>query len=118
MAGRALKNEEEKNKGFQLIDESSKSLEVFLNKTKKPFICGNNVGMSDFMFWPFLQRIALRHRNLVKKNSTLNNYYERMLENDSVKACKMDDEIEQKFWIGYFNKAPTFDIGECVEWIN
>lgn len=107
--GRAM-GEEGRTKGCELMKESFKSLEKFLCDTKRLYIGGERAGMSDFMNWPFLQRIAIRHRDLVNENSTVKSYYERMLTNDSVKACMHPDQLEAQFWTGYFQGAPEYDI--------
>lgn len=107
--GRA-KDDEGRSKGTAMMVESFKSLEKFLCATKQPYIGGSQPGMSDFMHWPFLQRIAVRHRDLLSKNSTVNGYYERMLTNESVIACKHPDSLEAQFWVGYFAGTPVYDI--------
>jgi len=107
--GRA-KDDEGRKKGIELMEESFKSLEQFLCHLKSPFIGGDNAGLNDFFHWPFLQRIAVRHSDLMNKNATVKSYYERMLQNKSVKACMHPDELEAQFWVGYFAGTPTYDI--------
>jgi len=107
--GRA-KDEADKEEGTKLILESFDALVKFLNELKKPYICGDKPGFNDFMFWPFMQLVELRHRNLVNKNSTVKKYYEQMLTNESVKACKHPDPLQNKFWDGYFNGNPEYNI--------
>lgn len=95
------KDDEGRAEGIKKIEEALNILNEFLTKSKKPFIGGDKANYTDFMFWPMLQRFGLRHKDLVIKNPTVSSYYEKMLTNESVKACKHPDELETKFWEMY-----------------
>jgi len=105
------KDEAGREEGTKLILESFDALVNFLNDLKKPFIGGESPGFNDYMFWPFMQRIALRHKKLVDKNATVKSYCEKMLGDESVKACRHPDSLENKFWDGYFlTGKPEYNI--------
>ena len=105
------KDEAGREEGTKLILESFDALVNFLNDLKKPFIGGESPGFNDYMFWPFMQRIALRHKKLVDKNATVKSYCEKMVGDESVKACRHPDSLENRFWDGYFHTGkPEYNI--------
>merc|ERR1712183_789635 len=104
------KDDEGRNKGIENMEASFKALEKFLLDSNQPYIGGEQARFNDFMFWPFLQKIGVFHRDFVRKNSTVNGYYERMLENKSVKACKHPDELERQFFTDFWNGKIDYEI--------
>jgi len=104
-------NDEDRQKGIQKMTDSCMYLHLYLKEHRKSYICGKKVGMADFMYWPFLQKVGLRHLDVVKKQPLCYAYYQRMLEHETVKACRWPEELESRFWIGYFDNKPKYDIG-------
>ena len=95
---------------MELIEESLKYLEKYFVDSKTPFISGENIGMADYMFWPFLYILSILHKDLLSKSQIAEEYYEKMLLDKSVQACRHPDEIAYKFWKSYFAGAPEYDI--------
>ena len=89
----------------------TKSFDVFKkfmqNQPGTNFIGGDRPRFNDFVFWPILERIVVRHGNLVEGNATVEKYYRTMLTDESVKACHLPDEVENVFIEAYFNKDST-----------
>ena len=90
-----------------MMINSFNKFESFMINLGSDFVGGDRPRFNDFMFWPILERIAVRHRNLVNENATVRKYYQLMLMNESVKACKHPDEVENQFIEAYFNKDST-----------
>ena len=105
--GRA-EDDESREKGTKMMMKSFDKLEKFMkNQPGTNFIGGDRPRFNDFVFWPILERIAVRHRNLVEGNATVEKYYRTMLTDESVKACHLPDKVENVFIEAYFNKDST-----------
>ena len=105
--GRA-EDDESREMGTKMMTNSFEKFEKFMkNQRDANFIGGDRPRFNDFVFWPILERIAVRHRNLVEGNETVGEYYRLMLADESVKACHLPDEVENVFIEAYFNKDST-----------
>jgi len=100
-------SKEKRDEATKMIVNSFNKFEKFMKNLGSNYIGGDRPRFNDFMFWPILQRIAIRNRSLVDGNATVKQYYERMLTNESVKACMHPDDVENEFIEAYFNKDST-----------
>ena len=85
-----------------MIVGSFNKLETFLKNHSSDYVGGDRPRFNDFMFWPVLQRLAIGHRDLLDGNATVKEYHARMLTNESVKACKHPDQVDEEFYEAYF----------------
>jgi len=92
-----------------------KALESYLQESGCSFISGDNPGMNDFMFWPFLERISIYFLDLLKSMNGVYSYYLRMGENEAVKSCRHEEDIQRQHIDSYISgNTLSYDIGTVL----
>jgi len=102
-------DEEKKRQNCEKIQTGFASLEKHLAKYKQPFIGGDVPGITDYMFWPFLERMKMLMNHVIQRHATALRYYELMSSDASVIACRLPDDIHRKFIETYKTGNPAFD---------
>jgi len=111
--GIARATDEEKRKdGFDRVNAGFSCLENHLSKYNQPFIGGEEPGITDYMFWPFLERMSLLMMCVIQRQPTILKYYQLMSGDPAVIACRHPEEIHQQFISTYRIGEAAYDIGE------
>ena len=63
-------DDNKRNKGIKMMINSFNKFESFIINLSFYYTGADRPRFNDFMFWPILERIAVRHRNLVNENAT------------------------------------------------
>lgn len=106
------KDEDKRKESLEKIKLGFSSLEKHLKNYSEPFIGGKKAGFSDYMFWPFLERISLMMMPIIQQYPSVLNYYEHMSKDPSVIACRQPDDIHMQFIKSYQAKNLIYDIGD------
>lgn len=111
--GMARASDEEKRKdSFDKISAGFSCLEKHLTKYEQPFIGGAQPGITDYMFWPFLERMSLLMICVIQKYPTIYKYYQTMSSDPSVQACRHPADLHQEFIATYRSGDCNYDMGE------
>jgi len=112
--GLARAGDEEKRKdGFDRINAGFTCLESHLQKYSNPFIGGERPGITDYMFWPFLERMSLLMMCVIQRQPTVMKYYELMSADPTVMACRHPEELHKQFIETYKTGNSAYDIGDA-----
>ena len=104
------KNDEKKPELLKKINESLNRVTGFLSKIDKPYICGDDPGMTDYMVWPHLERLSILTPEILQ-DAKLKAYVERMETDKAVKACRHTNELHMQFIQSVRDGNTTYDIG-------
>jgi len=107
-------DEEKRKEGFDKIKSGFSCLEQHLAKYNQVFIGGSQPGTTDYMFWPFLERMSLLMMCIIRQQPTIFKYYEAMSEDAAVQACRQPEELHQQFISTYRLGNSTYDIGDVT----
>jgi len=105
-------DEEQRKEGLDKINFGFKVLEDHLNIYKKEFIGGDEPGFTDYMFWPFLERMSLLMMDVIELQPSILKYFNLMLKDKSVIACRHHEDLHKQFITAYKSGNHQYDIGE------
>lgn len=112
------KDEKARLEGIEIMKKSLKALETYLTQSGNAFISGDEPGMNDYMFWPFLEVTNVHYNNVVSEFQGVVSYVARMEENEAVKICRNDNQLWIQWHAQYFGNAPDsdldFDMGTVI----
>lgn len=106
-----VKDESAKKSAVEKMAKSLAPLDEFLSKTGHNFISGSSAGMNDYMFWPFLERMALYFMDKIKAYPDLHAYFHRMGEDAAVIACRHPADLHKEFIDDFRMGKMEYDIG-------
>ena len=107
-------NDDNKVQEREKMMKCLKALDCYLQESGCSFISGDNPGMNDFMFWPFLERISIWYMDRVKEMDGVYSYYLRMGENEAVKSCRHEESLLRQLIQSYVDGSATYDIGTVL----
>jgi len=106
-----VKDPEKRQTAVDNLGAALAPLDKFLSDTGNNFISGASAGMNDYMFWPFLERIALYFMDKVKGYKELHAYFHRMGEDAAVIACRHPEDLHKEFIDDFRIGKMEYDIG-------
>ena len=106
-----VKDEGARKSAADKLGKSLAPLDEFFSKSGTNFISGSSAGMNDYMFWPFLERIALYFLDKVKAYPHIHAYYHRMGEDAAVIACRHPAALHREFIDDFRIGKMEYDIG-------
>lgn len=106
-----MKEEKAKKSAAEKMAAGLAPLDNFLRETGHNFISGSQAGLNDYMFWPFLQVIALTFMDYLKQYKDLHAYFHRMGEDDAVIKCRHPAELQKEFIADFSIGKMEYDIG-------
>lgn len=109
-------DDDKKAESKKKIEENVGRVIAYLAKSNKPFICGDEPGMTDYMVWPHLERMTVVAPELLKGQSVLQGYCERMEKDKAVQACRHSNALHMQFVQGYKSGNVVYDIGTVTEY--
>ncbi|KAH9489973.1 Glutathione S-transferase omega-1 [Bulinus truncatus] len=98
------------------LTEHIKVLDGFLEKLDKPYFHGRNVGFSDYMIWPWFERLSvLKDINefiiCPQTYPRITAWIERMWQDPVVLKCMIDPKMMTEHYAQYRTGKPDFTIG-------
>ena len=109
-------DDEKKAEIMKKINENLEKVVAYLAKDNKQFICGEEPGMTDYMMWPFLERISILTSDVLKAHPALQAYCERMEKDRAVVACRHSNEMLKQYMNGYLSGNAVYDVGNVTEY--
>lgn len=75
------------------------------------FFCfqGNQVGMADYMIWPWFERTPAVYSLSADQHPNLSNWFNLMKNDTAVKATQHSTETHSKFYEGYLSGKAQYD---------
>jgi len=110
------KTDEEKEECKKKIRDNLKRVVAYLVKDDKSYICGKEPGFTDYMMWPFIERLLVLQPELIKEQSELQAYCERMEEDPAVKACRHSNDLFKEYFQRTKSGDNTYDIGTVTDY--
>ena len=83
--------------------------EKYLVESKTKYFGGNEVGMLDFMLWPWIERLPTVCPLSAEVHPNLTNWFNLMQLDPAVKETAFSKEMHLKFYEGYLNAKPVYD---------
>ncbi|KAK7091939.1 glutathione S-transferase omega-1-like isoform X2 [Littorina saxatilis] len=98
------------------LDEHVGKMEEFLDKAGTPYYSGSKPGFSDYMTWPWFERIPMLgeitdYKMSASKFPKLTAWVQRMWKDPVVQECKIDGKLFVDHYSKYRTGRPDFTIG-------
>lgn len=111
-----LKAGSAEKEAVERLDQNVAKMEEFLAALKKPYYSGDQPGFSDYMIWPWFERMYMLEQITGYKMSTekfahVAGWVERMWKNPVVQECKIDPQLFITHYSMYRTGKPDFTIG-------
>ena len=106
---------EAKEEAKKKLVASLNTVESFLKDGDKPYFCGDQPGMTDYMVRPHLERMTILLPKVIEGFPVLKKHAERMEKNEAVIACRHSDDLHKQFVDGYASGNTKYDIGTVTD---
>ncbi|KAL8561396.1 hypothetical protein ACOMHN_063323 [Nucella lapillus] len=98
------------------LDQNIAKMEEFLTTLKKPYYSGDKVGFSDYMIWPWFERMYMMeqitgYKMSGKRFPKVIAWVDRMWKEPVVQECKIDPQLFITHYTQYRTGKPDFTIG-------
>ncbi|CAL1530165.1 unnamed protein product [Lymnaea stagnalis] len=98
------------------LEEHVKVLDGYLRKLGKPYFHGDSVGFSDYMIWPWFERMPMlkditEFDILPASYPHISGWTERMWKDPVVLKCMIDPKLMTEHYAHYRTGKPDFTIG-------